>query len=188
MSSTEKLLIKPVSYGDAIKSLETIMDSGLFANNKKTPVDDEYAPPSVIYEKWKAERRAEVMKGRGPETLVGLINISVFEDAKEHYAKHGIKTFENLYYSDQVYDSEDKNEYRLFELLAPFCGGDKERLITVFKSSGQYNNDKPDDYYNKMADACLKDIADMIEKTKSYNDTKRNFSFNKLNKDSGNSK
>lgn len=187
-SSTEKLLIKPVRYADAIKSLETIIDSGLFANNKKTPVDDEYAPPSVIYEKRKAERRAEVMKGRGPETLVGLTYIGVYEDAKEHYAKHGIKTFENLYYGDQVYDGEEENERKLMELLVSFCGGDRERLITVFKSSGQYSKDKPDDYYDKMADACLKDIADMSEKTKRGNNIKQSDFSSKKDKDSGNSK
>ncbi|MBO6263532.1 MAG: nucleotidyl transferase AbiEii/AbiGii toxin family protein, partial [Clostridia bacterium] len=187
-NSTEKLLIKPVSYGDAIKSLETIIDSGLFANNKKTPVDDEYAPPSVIYERRKAERRAKIMEGRGPETLVGLVNISVFEDAKAHYIEHGIEIFENLYYGDQVYDSEEENERKLMELLAPFCGGDRERLITVFKSSGQYNKDKPYDYYDKMADACLKDIADMSEKTKSGKDIKQSDFSSKKDTNSGNSK
>lgn len=95
---------------------------------------------------------------------------------------------ESLYCGDQVYDSEEENERKLMGLLAPFCGGNIERLITVFKSSGHYNKDKPDDYYDKIADACLKDIADMSKKPKSDNATKRNFSFNKLNKDSGGSK
>ena len=87
-----------------------------------------------------------------------------------------------------MYDSEEENERKLMELLAPFCGGDRERLITVFKSSGQYNKDKPYDYYDKMADACLKDIADMSEKTKSGKDIKQSDFSSKKDTNSGNSK
>ena len=50
------------------------------------------------------------MKGRGPETIVGLVNIGVFEDAKTQYTEQGIKMFENLYYGDQLYDSEEKKQ------------------------------------------------------------------------------
>ena len=169
-NSTEKLLIKPVRYGDAIKSLETIIDSGLFANNNKipvdnkTPTDDEYAPPSVIYEKWKAEQRAKKMEGRGFESLTRLSDMCLYDDTKKLFESRGNSKFEDLYYGDQVYKDEETNERQLMMYLAVLSNNDKEMLLRVFKSSGQYNKDKPDDYYDKMADACLKDIADSNEK------------------------
>ena len=55
-------------------------------------------------------------------------------------------------------------------------------------TAGQYNKDKPYDYYDKMADACLKDIADMSEKTKSGKDIKQSDFSSKKDTNSGNSK
>ena len=133
---------------------KAILNSYLFDRDYQA----EFKKPSEIAEDKKAERRAEMMKGRGPETLVGLTDIGVFEDAKAYYAKHGVKTFANLYYGDQVYDSEEENERKLMEMLVPFCGGARDRLIRVFKSSGQYHNNMPDNYYEKMASECLPKI------------------------------
>ncbi len=187
INSTEKLLIKPVKYDEAIKSLEIVR--GLFVNNDKTSIVEKYERPSIIYERYKAEQRARIMEGRGPETLVGLENIGVFEEAKEYYAKHGIKSFENLYYGEQLYDSKEKNERRLIKLLVPFSGWNKERLIYVFKSSGQYNKDNPDDYYDKMVDGCIKEMANISKKTNDSNNNIMSSDFlNKKNKDLGNSK
>lgn len=187
INSTEKLLIKPVKYDEAIKSLEIVR--GLFVNNDKTSIVEKYERPSIIYERYKAEQRARIMEGRGPETLVGLDNIGVFEEAKEYYSKHGIKSFENLYYGEQLYDSKEKNERKLIKLLVPFSGWNKERLIYVFKSSGQYNKDNPDDYYDKMVDGCIKEMANISKKTNDSNNNIMSSDFlNKKNKDLGNSK
>lgn len=145
--STEKLLIKPVHYDDALKSLSAVVDSRLFDRDYQT----EFKKPSEIAEELKAKQ----MRGRGPETLIGLTDIGVLEDARDYFAKRGLKSFENLYYGDQVYESTEENERKLMELLALFCDGDRDRLVRVFKSSGQYRNDTPDDYYEKIAADCL---------------------------------
>ena len=164
-ASTEKLLIKPVHYNDALKSLSAVIDSRLFDREYQI----EIKKPSEIAEEEKAERRAKRMEGRGPETLVGLTDIGVFEEAKAHYAKGGVKTFENLYYGDQVFDGEEENERKLMEMLVPFCGGDRDRLIRVFKSSGQYRKDMPDGYYEKIAADCLPKAPQSDTKTPASN-------------------
>ncbi|MBR1676885.1 MAG: hypothetical protein IJ706_06230 [Clostridia bacterium] len=76
-----------------MKSLSAIINSYLFDRDYQA----EFKKPSEIAEEEKTKRRAEMMKGRGPETLVGLTDIGVFEDEKAYYAKHGVKTFANLY-------------------------------------------------------------------------------------------
>ena len=88
----------------------------------------------------------------------------LYDDTKKLFASRGNSKFENLYYGDQVYKDEETNERQLMMYLAVLSNNDKEMLLRLFKSSGQYNKDKPDDYYDKMADACLKDIADFNEK------------------------
>lgn len=98
-----------------------------------------------------------------------MTDIGVFEEAKAHYAKRGVKTFENLYYGDQVYDSEEENERKLMEMLVPFCGGDRDCLIRVFKSSGQYRKDMPDGYYEKIAADCLPKAPQSDTKTPASN-------------------
>lgn len=59
-ASTEKLLIKPVHYNDALKSLSAVIDSRLFDRDYQA----EFKKPSEIAEEEKAERRAKEMEGR----------------------------------------------------------------------------------------------------------------------------
>ena len=53
-ASTEKLLIKPVHYADALKSLSAVIDSRLFDRDYRA----EFKRPSEIAEEEKAERRS----------------------------------------------------------------------------------------------------------------------------------
>ncbi len=45
--------------------------------------------------------------------------------------------------------------------LAMFCGDDGEQLMRVFKSSGQYREDKPNAYYEKMAKESMQFIENI---------------------------
>ena len=132
-------MTNPVSYDDAIKSLDEVIASGLFIESANDCVEQTMANGI-----------------RGPETLVGLRYISVFEEAREHYKSRPDSHFEDLYYGNRVLSSEEKDEEQLMLYLIPFCGGDKERLMRVFKSSWQYRDAKPAGYYNDMADRILK--------------------------------
>lgn len=136
---TLKLLTNPVSYDDAIKSLDEVIASGLFIESVNDCVEQTMANGK-----------------RGPETLVGLRYISVFEEAREHYKSRPDSHFEDLYYGNRVLSSEEKDEEQLMLYLIPFCEGDKERLMRVFKSSWQYRDAKPTGYYDDMADRILK--------------------------------
>lgn len=52
--------------------------------------------------------------------------------------------------------SEEKEERSLMARLAMFCNGDKEQLLRVFRSSGQFRDDKPNAFYERMAGESMK--------------------------------
>ena len=54
----------------------------------------------------------------------------------------------------------ERSESGLMLRLAMFCGNDEEQLLRIFKSSGQFRDEKPNAYYMKMAENGLKFIAD----------------------------
>ena len=56
--------------------------------------------------------------------------------------------------------------------LAMFCNGDQEQLLRIFKSSGQYHDEKPNAFYEKMAKESL-DFVDRI-RTKGQTPIPRN--------------
>lgn len=70
-------------------------------------------------------------------------------------------TFLNQYYTDvAVLGSEEKNERSLMARLAVHTT-DKEKLLRVFRASGQYRDEKPNAYYSKMADEELQFMAEL---------------------------
>ena len=59
-----------------------------------------------------------------------------------------------------VLGSEEKNERSLMARLAVHTT-DKEKLLRVFRASGQYRAEKPNAYYSKMADEELQFMAEL---------------------------
>ena len=114
------------------------------------------------------------MDGRGLESLTRMSDRETLSRAETYYGKDG--KFSDLYHGKNVLKSEEESEYGLMVRLAMFCGGDQDRLLRVFRSSGQYREEKPNAYYEKMAENSLKFISD----------TKR--SFAPMNEQSGFSK
>ena len=39
--------------------------------------------------------------------------------------------------------------------IAMFCNGDKEQLLRVFRSSGQFRDEKPNSFYERMAEQSI---------------------------------
>ena len=156
--STSKLLTRPCSYDEAINALHKIVDSCLF----ELDYPGVYVPPDELLEYFKKKHREHIMKGRGPESLTGLGDIEVFEKTKAACAKRA--SFERLYYGEQIFNDEEKNAFQLMQYLACFCEDDKEKLLRVFKSSGQYCKNKPIEYYEKLASDALEKISE-IKKT-----------------------
>ena len=119
----------------------------------------EYIRPSELVAAEVAAKALPVsMDGRGEESLTRMSDRETLSRAETYYGKDG--KFSDLYHGKNVLKSEEESEYGLMVRLAMFCGGDQDRLLRVFRSSGQYREEKPNAYYEKMAENSLKFISD----------------------------
>ena len=131
---------------------------------------DIYAPPSVIAAMGVvAVSKAVDMSERGIESLTKMTDRDVVERASK--TKNGEK-FSQLYNGLSILGSVEKDERSLMTRLAMFCNGDQEQLLRIFKSSGQYHDEKPNAFYEKMAKESL-DFVDRI-RTKGQTPIPRN--------------
>ena len=113
---------------------------------------DVYIRPTEVARSVSPYRTVD-MTGRGVESLTRMSDRDVIERAMKTSKK---EKFNQLYNGVAVLDGEEKNEYSLMTRHAMFCDGDKERLMRVFKSSGQYRDEKPNSFYEQMADKSFK--------------------------------
>ena len=120
---------------------------------------DIYAPPSIIASRAVVVSSPVDMRERGIESLTRMTDRDVVERASK--TKNGEK-FTQLYNGLSVLGSEEKDERSLMTRLAMFCGDDQEQLLRVFRSSGQFRDDKPNAFYEKMA----KESIQFVEKVK----------------------
>ncbi|MGM9665389.1 MAG: ArdC family protein [Eubacteriales bacterium] len=141
----EELKVKSAEKGNA----------GKVEQEKST----EYVRPSELVAAEVAAKALPVsMDGKGMESLTRMSDREALSRAEIYYGKDG--KFSDLYHGKNVLKSEEESEYGLMVRLAIFCGGDKDQLLRVFRSSGQYREEKPNAYYEKMAENSLKFISD----------------------------
>ena len=105
----------------------------------------------------KPAAKAVDMTGRGIESLTRMEDRELVERASK--TKQGAK-FSALFNGIAVLGSEEKNERSLMARLAVHTT-DKEKLLRVFRASGQYRDEKPNAYYSKMADEELQFMAEL---------------------------
>ena len=118
---------------------------------------DIYAPPSVIAAMGVVAVSQTVdMTNRGIESLTKMSDRDVVERASK--TKNGEK-FTQLYNGLSVLGSEEKDERSLMTRLAMFVNGDKEQLLRVFRSSGQFREEKPTAFYDEMAKQSLQFVS-----------------------------
>ena len=118
---------------------------------------DIYAPPSVIAAMGVAAVRKPVdMTSRGIESLTKMSDRDVVERASK---MKNAEKFSQLYHGFSVLGSEEKDERSLMTRLAMFCNGDKEQLLRVFRSSGQFREEKPNAFYDEMAKQSLQFVS-----------------------------
>lgn len=124
---------------------------------------DVYLPPSVIAAMGvEAVANAPVdMTNRGVESLTKMSDRDVVEQASK--TKNGDK-FTKLYNGESVLGNVEKDERSLMVRLAMFCNGDQEQLLRVFRSSGQFRDEKPDGYYEKMATESMQFVSRVSHK------------------------
>ncbi len=98
------------------------------------------------------------MTGRGIESLTNMDDRDIAERASK--MKHGDK-FLALFNGELVLADEEKNERSLMARLAMFTGDNAEQLLRIFRASGQYREDKPNSYYEKMAKEEMQFVASL---------------------------
>lgn len=101
------------------------------------------------------------MSERGVESLTRMGDRDVVERASK--TSDGAK-FTQLYQGLSILETEEKNERSLMSRLAMFCNGDKEQLLRVFKSSGQFRDEKPNSFYERMAEQSIKFVESIKSK------------------------
>lgn len=96
------------------------------------------------------------VKGRGTESISNMADRDIVESASK--TKHGEK-FMALYNGENVLDSKEKDERSLMARLAMYTGDNEEQLMSIFRSSGQFNENKPIEYYTQMAKEEIKFVS-----------------------------
>ena len=123
-----------------------------------------FLPPSAVAEASEAETasaaRTVDMTGRGVESLTRMEDRELVERASK--TKQGTK-FSALFNGLDVLGSEEKNERSLMARLAVHTS-DRDKLMRVFKASGQYRDDKPNAYYERMATEEMQFVSGLREK------------------------
>lgn len=115
----------------------------------------EYILPSVIAARALATAAIVDMTDRGIESLTRMSDRDVVEKASK--TRSGTM-FDNLYNGEMVFVTEEANERALMRRIAMYSA-DKEQLMRIFKSSGQYRDEKPNAFYDKMANETMQFIA-----------------------------
>ena len=123
-----------------------------------------FLPPSAVAAASETETasaaRTVDMTGRGIESLTRMEDRELVEKASK--TKQGAK-FSALFNGLDVLGSEEKNERSLMARLAVHTS-DKDKLMRVFKASGQYRDDKPNAYYERMATEEMQFVSGLREK------------------------
>ena len=120
----------------------------------------EYIRPSELMAAEVAAQALPVsMNGRGKASLTRMSDREILMRAEGYYAKDN--KFSDLYNGKNVMRNEERSESGLMLRLALFCENDEEQLLRLFKSSGQFREDKPIEYYTKMASESAANIREM---------------------------
>ena len=120
----------------------------------------EYIKPSELVATEVAAKALPVsMEGRGSESLTRMSDRETLARAEGYYAKDS--KFADLYVGKNVMKNIERSESGLMLRLAMFCGNDEEQLLRIFKSSGQFRDEKPNAYYMKLASESMKTIREM---------------------------
>lgn len=140
-------------------SIEELKEKGK-AGKVEQEKSTEYIKPSELVATEVAAKALPVsMEGRGSESLTRMSDRETLARAEGYYAKDS--KFADLYGGKNVMKNIERSESGLMLRLAMFCGNDEEQLLRIFKSSGQFRDEKPNAYYMKLASESMKTIREM---------------------------
>lgn len=100
--------------------------------------------------------------GRGIESLTRMDDREIVERAGK--TRHGDK-FLALFNGESKLGSEEKDERSLMARLAMMTGDNESQLLRIFCASGQFRENKPISYYEKMAKEEMKFVAGLRAST-----------------------
>lgn len=144
-------------YEVSYEQLQEISEKQARAEDRRAEREERpmYVLPSIIAANASTKSKPVDMGKRGLDSLTRMSDIDVVERAKR---THGGEQFEKLYNGKPLFGDEEKDERALMARLAMFCNGDEEQLLRVFKSSGQYRDEKPNSLYEMMARQSIERI------------------------------
>ena len=132
-------------------SIEELKEKGGAGKTEQKPSKEYIRPSELVATEVAAKSLPVNMDGRGKESLTRMSDRETLERAERFYKKKD-RMFFNLYNGQDVFEDEEMSEYGLMLRLALFCEDGEEQLLRLFKSSGQFRDEKPNAYYIKMAE------------------------------------
>ena len=144
-------------YEVSYAQLQEISEKRAKAEERKAERESRpmYVFPSVIAARATMRSKPVNMAQRGIDSLTRMSDIDVIERASR---TSGGEQFKKLYDGKTMFGDEEKDERALMVRLAMFCNGDEEQLMRVFRSSGQFRDEKPNALYQKMARQSIERI------------------------------
>lgn len=144
-------------YEVSYAQLQEISEKRAKAEERKAERESRpmYVLPSVIAARATMRSKPVDMAQRGIDSLTRMSDIDVIERASR---TSGGEQFKKLYDGKTMFGDEEKDERALMVRLAMFVGGDEEQLMRVFRSSGQFRDEKPNALYQKMARQSIERI------------------------------
>ena len=124
------------------KERETITEENILEEQSEI-----YIPPSMI----KNQNQEEVCQ-RGVTPLTKMSDVAILEKVSNGKGK---EKFEKLYKGEKVFKDQEKNDLSLMMRIAMFSPNDKEQVMRVFASSGQFDEKKGVAHYATLLDNAV---------------------------------
>ncbi len=145
------------AVADADKISKFVLEKEKTYQQNHTAIDsDIYELPSNISNK-EYENSFEIRCDE--KSLMKMSDREVVEKASQSTQKD---KFLDLYQGKKVLKSHRDNALSLMMRIAAYCSNDKEQLLRIFKTSGQFNENKESTYYEKLASKAM----DFVNQTK----------------------
>ena len=140
-------------------SIDELKEKGATGKVEQEKSTEYIRPSELVATEVAAQALPVSMDGRGKASLTRMSDREILMRAEGYYAKDN--RFSDLYNGKNVMRNEERSESGLMLRLALFCENDEEQLLRLFKSSGQFREDKPIEHYTKMASESAANIREM---------------------------
>jgi len=141
------------AIADAEKMTKYVLEKGKIKDIESEEVilpNDEleiYVPPSYI-----DTQTQEEVHQRGVTPLTKMSDIEILKQAT---SKIGKEQFEKLYQGESVFKNQDKNDLSLMMRIAMYTPNDKEQVMRIFASSGQFDEKKGVAHYATLLNQAV---------------------------------